>query len=103
MEENMTSINFRCTKEFKANIIKLSHSMGLTQTDLIIKLCLDGRVSDISKQHRNQVEILYNVNAVRYELNKVSSYISTKNVLDEIALESLIVIEKFIEDAMHGK
>ena len=103
MEKNMTSINFRCTEEFKEHIQKLSKSMGLTQTDLIIKLCLDARVSDISKRHKNQVEILYNVNAVRNELNKISSYVSTKNVLDEIALESLIIIEKFIEDAMHGK
>lgn len=102
-EKNMTTISLRSDDDFKKFIKKTSDSTGLNMSQVIIQLCTKGRISNRSKIQKNQIEILYNANMIRNELNYISSHLSKNKVIDILVLKSLIKIEQYLEEITHGK
>lgn len=99
----MANISLRCDDDLKKHIKDLSRSTGLNMSQVIIQLCTKGRISNRSKIQKNQIEILYNANVIRNELNHISSHISENKVIDILVLESLINIEQYLKEITYGK
>ena len=99
----MANTSFNADDDLKKYIEDLMKSTGLNKSQVIIQLCTKGRVSNRSKIQKNQIEILYNANVIRNELNYISSHLSTNKVIDILVLKSLIIIEKYLEEITYGK
>jgi len=99
----MARITLSCTDNFKTYVKESSDSKGISVSKLIIELCTNGRITDASKRQKNQIEILYNLNVIRNEIYKISDHICGDDMVDIIALESLLVLENFIKEIINGK
>ncbi len=97
----MPTISFRCDKEVVEYFEELTNITGMNRTDLIIKLCLEGKVSDISNARKDQMRIKYHLNSFLHiinDLQHIGTYCNPEKKIDQLVAKILIKMEHDIAE-----
>lgn len=92
----MPTISFRADDEFAQYLDDRCTQTGLSKSDLIKRLVVDGIVTDSSASRAQERELIYHLNRIGNNLNQIAKYCNSKKLVDKLVLDQLIEIERLV-------
>lgn len=93
----MPTISFRADEEFAQYLDDRCRQTGLSKSDLIKRLVVDGIVTDSSANRAQERELIYHLNRIGNNLNQIAKVCNSKKEIDKQVLSTLAEIERVLD------